>query len=394
MPSSPSRRARTGGSDFGAQVAACNFTEDEAVEVLVGRQDRLLAATQTLPDPPNPAPFLEPQGGSAVVFRGTWLHDLLQGEPYDEVVNPSGTLNRVHQPPWPDKPESEGGLDAVAPEYQVLRNPMGDFQPNELGAGNKPRWADAFGWFVFNGGDLGSRFGGPAGGDFDGYDAAVVYAEETDFIGSGTLGGLPGPEVEVAGGLWVYHGTGASTGPMVHDDVLAEHDHGDALLILRPLDVGGGPQTGGRFGRSFARLNDWPLISNGAGLPAILIGESSAIWNGMAQAGLVVLSRLPLPGPQSPPWQPLPLVNAWGSTPLTEPVPSDPLEQGPRHLFGSWFAVLNYKPDPVVPGSDPPVPIPSEEFIVSSRQAAVGDGMGGVAEQAGRAFPYLPGGGP
>ena len=371
------------GKEFGCDVATCNFTEDTAMEVLVGREDRNIDATIATPQ-------LAPLGGSAYVFRGKYLHDLMLGLPFDPVSNPSGTLNRVNQPPWPDQPASQGGLDPAVPEYQVLRNPMGDLQP----FGDNPQaplWAGAFGWKVRNGGDLGSPFWkSPWLGGYDGVDTAVVYSEVCDYLGTGTLAD---PEVDEAGGVWFFHGAG-DTGPvMVHDDRVAYADHLDAILIQRPLNVAT-PESDAHFGRGFARLDAWRASPEAEPAPAILIGELNAtaappVGQG-SQAGAAYLFRPPLPAPSqlgagwAATWD-----NAWGSVVLLEPLAADVAEQGPAHHFAAAIEVLNYKPENVSEG---------QEFIISAREAAVKDAGGTLQEKAGRAYPFLQpppaGGGP
>jgi hypothetical protein len=77
---------------------------------------------------------------------------------------------------------------------------------------------------------------------------------------------------------------------------------------------------------------------------------------------------------------PVDIQNAWGSEPLAEPAPPDAAEEGAEHLFGSWIVVLDYKDEQDSEG---------QQFIVSSREAAIKPTGGDIQPKAGRAFPFL-----
>ena len=114
--------------------------------------------------------------------------------------------------------------------------------------------------------------------------------------------------------------------------------------------------------------------------PGIFIGETDATWPltppNYARAGLVYLLRLPLPAPTGTPLHAVSIDNAWGSSPLDEPV-FDADEVGAVHLFGSWITPLDYTSES-----------PGQELIISARQADVE--IAHVINEAGRAIPFLP----
>lgn len=353
------------GQSFGTAVSVCHFTDTAAREVLVGRSDRSHSATEHAV--PNEVYYNEPRGGSGYVLRGSWLASLCYGLPYDPDTNPDGTLNRVNRPPWPNVSSAEGGLDEDLPEYQVIRNPFGD-SGQASGSGPNPAWSDGIGWIALNGGDLGSL-----DGTLDTIDDGLLFGDEVDYIGTGSLNQ---PQVSAAGGVWVVYGTGMSGTLMVYDDDLDLHDHGNMVLLQRPLNVGT-PQQGARFGRAMARADEWynPLTDELE--PGLFIGELNATSGGQPLAGRMYLIRLALPAPTGTPLHAVNIANAWGTSPLTEHV-FDTNEAGPRHLFGSWISVLDYRADNA-----------GQELIVSARQADVKLGSS-FFDQAGRAVPYVP----
>ncbi|HEX5140106.1 MAG TPA: FG-GAP repeat protein [Dehalococcoidia bacterium] len=370
------------GTSFAASVVVCHFTDTVAHEILAGREDRSMSATITgfssgcsssTPDcPPASSHSIqdEPKGGSAYVFRGSYIAGLMSGDPWNPETNPTGTVNHINVPPYPDEPPSSGGLATDYPQYQVLRNPFGDSTQNAK-YGRDPQWDDQFGWFVYNGGDLGNS----STGALDGIDDAVVYAETADYIGTGCV---CNPQVPAASGLWVYTGLGTTAHDMVRDDWYTTHDHKWAILLMRPANVGT-PVGGGRFGRAFARLDAWKASSTATATPAIVISESSADWGGVSQAGVVYLVRLPLPVPNYDPLTPVTINNAFGGTPLFEPTSSISAENDSQpHLFGTWVTVLDYKHNLATYG---------QQFVVSSRQASVSTSSG-LQLKAGRAFIY------
>ena len=275
----PSAIGEDWGLGFGNQVAVAQLTADTAHEVIVGRPARTHRAT-SCPTPPCNAP----QGGSAYVFRGKYLHDLFGGMAYDPVTNPTGTWQRVLCPPPTD------GLNPVEPEYQVLRNPFGDLQTTGPDPRN-PRWDDQFGWFVFNAGDVGSPGGGPP----DLIDDIAIHSEIADYIGTGTL---DAPQVPNAGAQFIYYGMGGVGVPIVDPAY---------VLLQRPSNVAL-PQTGARFGRAFARVDAWRNSTNGQLEPGLLISEPDAEWGGSSQAGIVHFIRLPLPAQPAVAWDPAPIV--------------------------------------------------------------------------------------
>ncbi|MGQ0553331.1 MAG: hypothetical protein ACT4PU_08935 [Planctomycetota bacterium] len=341
------------GAHFGCQVSLGKFSgASENLDVVVGRQDRPANATI---DTPQDAPL----GGSAYVFRNSYLYGLFQGYAYHPTTNPTGTLKRANRPPPPDLDYQSGGPNPSEPEYQVLRNPFGDLQDTAQNPEDSD-WHDSFGWFVHTVGDVGS----PGGGALDGVDDMAVYAEVTDFIGTGSLSS---PQVVDVGGLFIYFGIGDTDVDMVDPDY---------LLLQRPSNVGT-PQQGARFGRSVAYVESlWNPVAEEV-QPALLIGEPDADWNSIDRAGLVHLIRLPLPAAESPPYYAADIANAWGSTPLLEPEPADEDEEGDLHMFGSWIVALSYHPSGL-----------GQQLIISARQADVEvDDV--VLTGAGRAFPFL-----
>jgi hypothetical protein len=289
-----------------------------------------------------------------------YLHDLLYDLPYDPVSNPCGTRNRVVDPPTPEEL-------ALIPEYQLLRNPFGDFQ--SIGPRpNEPRWYDWFGYLVWNAGDVGSPNGGPP----DGVDDIVIHSEDTDYVGN--TDDPNNPQVPNCGGQFVYYGVGDTEEALVHP----AH-----VLLQRPANVGL-PETTSRIGRMFARIDVWRNSATGQLEPGLLMAETDATWGGKAKAGIVYLIRLPLPAQPPHPWAAAPIANAWGSNgPLTEPLPTELDEQTAEHMFGSTIVVLDYKDDQTL--------FPGQQFVVSARQADVKIiSTGELKIQAGRAYPYVP----
>jgi hypothetical protein len=304
-----------GGIGFGNSIVTACLTEDSSSlrDVVVGRHDRTYSATDD-----------EPKGGSVVVFRGQYLHDLFCGS----------TPNSVSDPVHSDE------LDPDVPEYQVLRNPFGDHQP----AGSDPRgpnWSDWFGWFVFSVGDIGS----PDGGTFDGIDDILVHAEDTDFIGTGSYGT---PQEVDAGGNFAYFGTGDDDGP--------ELVHPEHVLLQTPLNAGG-PQEAARFGRAAARI-DWYNDLTEDVEPGLLLSDIERTVGSHALAGQVYLVRVPLPAQPSDPLEHADIDNAWGSTPLTEPGGT-----GAGNRFGSWIVALDYWGNQ---GEQP-----GQQFVVTARESPV-----------------------
>lgn len=362
------------GGHFAALIATANLSGESAADVIVGRPDDDVTASPCPQQPPASPDDCPPQGGSVYIFRGQWLHDQFDGDPYDPGTG-IGSWNRVIDPPHPD-PDlvgQSGGLDATYPEYQVLRNPFGDIQPD----GSNPRyplWANWFGWFVFNGGDCGSPYDGELEGGLDEVDDLLVHSESAAFIGNGLA---DSPQVEHCGALFLYHGLGGPASP----DIVDPRPH----LLQRPINVENGiPNGGSRIGRHFARADAWYDCTTSQTGPALFIAEPDSDWNSVADAGIVNMIRLPLPAPTSSDWWvPLPIVNAWGSTPRTEPSSSVSGENGPAHTFGAWIVTLDYKNNPAFPGM---------QVVISARQAAVrvGPGSHELLPGAGRVFPFPP----
>lgn len=306
-------------------------------DIVVGRIDRIR----------NSATAGQPLGGSAVVFRGDYLKSLFDGQ--DGV-----TLNTVSDPVHLED------LDPAAPEYQVLRNPFGDYQGS---AGGPALWADWFGWLVFPVGDIGSPPESQAAGDPDGIEDIIVHAEDTDYIGNGTFAA---PEVPSAGANFVCFGTGVETGELVHPD---------HVLLMTPANLGG-PKSTYRFGRGTARV-DWLLQQESPLMdlvePALLMSDPDATVGTTAHAGRVCLVRIPLPAQPSQGWVPAPIGNAWGaSTPLTEP--GGPNSSG---VFGGWILALDYWGDQQEQ--------PGQQILISSRASPIGS-----LPEAGKFYTFTP----
>jgi hypothetical protein len=350
----PGGLAMNWGSQFGFQIAAVNLDGDIAHEIVVGRPDKIHAATACAV-----TPCAAPQGGSAYVFNGYWLHNLFDGFAYDPTTNPAGTWQRVLCPPAP------ADVSSTDPEYQVLRNPFGDLQQTGPDPG-APLWNDAFGWTVFAVGDV----GGPVTAEGGPIADIAIHAEATDFVGS-TMD-VNNPEVPDVGAVYVYYGVGP-----ISATAFVDENH---VLLQRPLNLPP-PMRTSRPGRALARIDAWKNQLTGELEPGLLIAEPNAEWGGLTLAGIVYLLRLPLPAPSSPPYVPAAVFNAWGSTPLTEPPPVDTDEAGPEHVFGSWIVVLDYKDDQV--------DFPGQQFVVTARQADVRDQLGNVQPQAGRAWAFV-----
>lgn len=284
------------GGHFGLQVATAHLAGYAFAEVIVGRPDDDRTASRCNPQPPTDPDLCPPQGGSAYIFRGLWLNEQFQGEPYDPATG-EGTWNRVIDPPHPDPglPVAQHGLDPDLPEYQVLRNPFGDIQPS--GSGRYPLWADGFAFFVFNGGDCGSPSDGELEGDFDGIDDLLVHSEAADFIGNQTA---DSPQVANVGGLVLYHGMGGPT-----TQIVDPRPH----LLQQPTNVANGiPNPGSRIGRHLARADGWYDCVTQQVKPGIFVSAPDADWEivpgqGLVtDAGIVYLLRLPLPVPISANW--------------------------------------------------------------------------------------------
>lgn len=332
-PESEESTSNSGGF-FGQSIAAACLTEASPAlkDVVVGRFDRYDTSTSG-----------QPNGGSAIVFRGQYLHDLFGGD----------TLNTVSDPVHLED------VDPDVPEYQVLANPFGEYQS----AGSSSLWnTDWFGWFVFSVGDVGSP-----DGMLDGIDDIMVHAESTDLIGTGTA---TSPEVPNAGGNFVYFGTGIDDGAE-----LVDPSH---LLLMTPENVGG-PQTNYRFGRAVARV-DWLLDREEPLMdivePAIVISDPDATVGSTAHAGAVYLMRLPLPEPPADGWVPGDVDNAWGSTPLTEP-------GGPHEwaIFGGWILALDYWGDQQAQ--------PGQQLLITARTSPVTAGAT-THQGAGKFFTFTP----
>lgn len=319
--------ASNSGSEFGWTMAAARLTDASSglADVVVARIDKArISATSG-----------QPKGGSAIVIRGDYLKTLFDGQ--DGV-----TLNTVSDPVHLED------LDPVAPEYQVLRNPFGDYQA----AGPVDLWNDAFGWILFPVGDIGSPPEDPTWhGDPDGIEDVVVHGEGTDFIGpSGTF---LDPEELGVGANFVYFGTGQETGALV------DPDH---LLLMTPENLGG-PTAHWRFGRAMARV-EWlhdrepPLMDLVE--PALVISEPDATVGTKEHAGRVCLIRLPLPHQPSNGWEPAPIENAWGAGLALE----DPSGPQAWAIFGGWILALDYWGNPQSQ--------PGQQILITTRGAKVG----------------------
>ncbi len=337
-----SNPASNSGSEFGLSMAAARLTDSASGlrDVVVGRVDKArISATSG-----------QPKGGSAIVIRGGYLKSLFEGQ--DGI-----TLNTVSDPVHLED------LDPVAPEYQVLRNPFGDYQAG----GVTFDWNDAFGYLIFPVGDVGSPPEDPTfHGVPDGIDDIIVHAEGTDYIGP--TGTFTDPEQGNAGADFVYFGTGEETGALVDP----EH-----LLLMTPENLGW-PKSGFRFGRGTARvewLHDRPDPLMDLVEPALVISEPNALVGTTDDAGRVCLIRLPLPPQPSQGWVPAPIENAWGAgNPLEEP--------GGPHFeakFGGWILALDYWGDaPTQPG---------QQILVTSRASPAGSPS---LPEAGKFYTFTP----
>jgi len=328
------------GAEFGCSITAIALTDtlNHGKDIVVGREDRLNLADSASGD--------HPRGGSVYIFRRSYLESLFTNPPPldSKLINPVAPENR----------------DPTAPEYQVLRNPFGDLQPLEpLEGEREPMWLDEFGWLVYDAGDVGS----PNGGALDGIPDLVVHAQSTDFIGTGSLSA---PQVDKVGGLFVYYGRGTSIGNLVTPSY---------VLLQKPSNLAAqyaDPAEEDRIGRAFARLDQWWDPNAQLLKPALLIGTKNATFQGMKNAGMAFLMRLPVPAPADPPYYSATWSNAWGSTPLLEPGGA-----AADHLFASWFIPLDYWGNQAAE--------PGQQFVVTSHGSPVG-----AILEAGKAYSYVP----
>lgn len=336
-PESCDPLANSGGL-FGNSLAVASLSQSSIEEVVVGRPDRF-----------DDAEAGQPEGGTAVILRGQYLHDLFSEAP-DVVSDPVCLEER----------------DEDVPEYQVLANPFSGYQ--DFGTGRDALWNDWFGWFVFSVGDVGSP-----SGSFDGIDDVIVHAEATDYLGNGCGGAIPcnTPQVQRAGADFAYYGTGQPSGVD-----MANPAH---VLLMRPSSAGL-PQFNARFGRATTRL-EWVnfLTEEDDVQPALVLGQPDASVGPVGHAGRAYLVRLPLPQQPINGWEPAPIANAWG-TPLVEPG-----GVGTDHLFGAWAVALDHVGDPNAQ--------PGQQLLISARQATVT--VGATSHPgAGKVYtftPYQPG---
>jgi hypothetical protein len=358
------------GSGFGSSALALDFDADGKTEIVVGRPNRY-----------DRRPFESGvyESGSAWIFRGSYLADLMVGASSGSVIDP---------PRWPYQ------LSTI-PEYQVIFDPFREQTPD----------SDWFAWTMFSIGDIGSHDGGPP----DGFPDIAIHSEDTDFIGNGQVCqpcidalapvGTPPAQYCKVGGLFIYFGVDpqSSWNPLWF--VYPAH------VLLQPPSNLGPPQPFARFGRAASGIQLVKSVPGGQPVvePGLLVASLEKSTSEGLATGHVMLFRAPLcaGAPATvcfdplDPWaqyRPVDAPNAWGTTSLIQPQPA--LHPGfnsqiaAEQYFGSDIVALDYKGNQLL--------YPGQQFVASSRQGKVveidldGQTVLATYQAAGSAFSFLP----